>query len=238
LSFPRLRAVLFDAAGTLLELREPLGETYARVAGCHGVRLPAWRIEDAFERVLRSAPARVFPGAPLEESARRERAAWRAVVRDTFRAADQSARFDDPGGFDACFGELWDHYASPGAWRPREGAAAALAELARRGLALGVVSNFDQRLPGILAGLDLAKHLRAVVLPARAGAAKPDPRIFAHALAELGVAAGETVFVGDDAAADLDGARAAGLHACDVTRLASLRELPDHLAEIALPSRG
>lgn len=238
MSCPRLRAVLFDAAGTLLEPREPVGETYARAAGRHGVRLPAWRIEDAFARVLRSAPARVFPGVPLDEAARRERAAWREIVRDTFRAADQSARFPDLDHFDACFGELWDHYARPEAWRARQGTGAALDELERRGLALGVVSNLDQRLPGILAGLGLAKHLRAIVLPARAGAAKPDPRIFALALAELGVAAHETVFVGDDAARDLDGARAAGLLACDATRLASLRELPDHLAEIALPSHG
>jgi putative hydrolase of the HAD superfamily len=215
-----------------------VGETYARAAGRHGVRLPAWRVEDAFQRVLRSAPARVFPGAAPVEVARLERAAWRAIVRDTFRAADQSARFPAPDSFDACFAELWDHYASPEAWRPREGAGDALAALERRGLALGVVSNLDQRLPGILAGLGLARHLRAIVLPARAGAAKPDPRIFAHALAELGVGAGETLFVGDDSARDLAGARAAGLLACDVARLASLRELPDHVAEIALPSRA
>jgi putative hydrolase of the HAD superfamily len=234
-----LRGVLFDATGTLVDLREPVGETYARVAARHGVRLPAWRLEDAFARVLRAAPARVFPGASLAEAARQERAAWRDVVRATFRAADQTAHFheaDAPEAFDACFDALWDHYAQPGAWRAREGAEAALDELARRGLVLGVVSNFDQRLPDNLAGLGLAGRLRAIVLPAHAGAAKPDPRIFAQALAALGLAAGDTVYVGDDAERDLEGARAAGLRALDVRRLASLRELPDRIAEGALPS--
>jgi putative hydrolase of the HAD superfamily len=234
-----LLGVLFDATGTLVELREPVGETYARVAAAHGVRLPAWRLEDAFARALRSAPARVFPGAPLPEAARRERAAWREIVRATFRAADQTARFRAPGdrdGFEACFEALWEHYAEPGAWRARDGAGPALDALARRGLALGVVSNFDQRLPAILAGLGLAARLRAIVLPAHAGAAKPDPRIFAHALASLGVGAGDAVYVGDDAEHDLAGARAAGLRALDVRRLASLRELPDRIAGGALPS--
>jgi putative hydrolase of the HAD superfamily len=234
-----LRGVLFDATGTLVELREPVGETYARIAARHGVCLPAWRLEDAFARVLRSAPARVFPGASLAEAARRERDAWRDLVRATFRAADQNARFPAQGSrdsFDACFDALWEHYAEPGAWCAREGAGAALDELARRGLVLGVVSNFDQRLPLVLAGLGLAGRLRAIVLPAHAGAAKPDPRIFAHALAALGLAAHDAVYVGDDAAHDLEGARAAGLRGLDVRDLASLRALPDRIAGGALPS--
>ena len=234
-----LRGVLFDATGTLVELREPVGETYARIAARHGVCLPAWRIEDAFARVLRSAPARVFPGASLAEAARRERAAWREIVRATFRAADQTARFAAQrahDSFDACFDALWEHYARPGAWCAREVAEAALDELTRRGLVLGVVSNFDQRLPDVLAGLGLAGRLCAIVLPAHAGAAKPDPRIFAHALAALGLAARDAVYVGDDPEHDFQGARAAGLRALDVRRLASLRELPDRIAEGALPS--
>ena len=58
---------------------------------------------------------------------------------------------------------------------------------AQRGAATGVVSNFDGRLPGILAGLGLAELLGVVMLPGEARAAKPDPRIFALALARLGV---------------------------------------------------
>ncbi len=235
MSASRLRAVLFDATGTLVELREPVGETYARVAELHGVGLPAWRIQDAFSRVLASAKPRVFPGERLAEVARRERGWWRELVRATFRAADQTARFPD---FDACFDALWDHYASPAAWRSREGAQDALRALARRGLALGLVSNFDLRLPAILQGLGLAKHLRAIVLPAHAGAAKPDPRIFQHALAELGVAAAETAYVGDDAEHDLAGARGAGLRAFDAASLATLAELPQRLESTALPSRA
>jgi putative hydrolase of the HAD superfamily len=232
-----LRGVLFDATGTLVELREPVGETYARIAARHGVRIPAWRIQDAFTRVSSAAPALVFPGRTPAQAAERERAAWREIVRATFRAADQAARFaEGAGGFEACFGALFAHYADAAAWRTREGAAAALEALARRGLALGVVSNFDQRLPGVLAALGLAAHLRAVVLPAHAGAAKPDPRIFRWALAALGLAPGDALYVGDEPEHDLAGARAAGLRVLDVRGLASLRELPDRIAEAALPS--
>ena len=223
----RLRAVLFDAAGTLIELAEPLGETYARFARRFGVELPAWRLADAFSRVFRAAPPMVFPNAAPGEVSALERRWWRGVVRQAFLAADSTVRFTD---FDACFERLYDHYAQAAAWRARDGAAEALEDLDAGGLALGVVSNFDQRLPLILAGLGLAKWLGPIVLPAEARAAKPDPAIFRCALARLGVAAEQTLFVGDDAARDTGGAHSAGLHAIDVADLATLAELRDRLA--------
>lgn len=42
---------------------------------------------------------------------------------------------------------------------------------------------------------------------------KPAPAFFAAALAELGVAAGEAVLIGDDLADDIGGAQAAGIDA-------------------------
>jgi putative hydrolase of the HAD superfamily len=168
----------------------------------------------------------VFPGTAPEAVAGLERAWWRGVVRATFLAADGTARFPD---FDAFFAELFDHFARPASWRPRPGCREALAALRARGLATGVVSNFDHRLPGILAGLGLAAHLGCVVLPGEAGAAKPDPAIFARALACLGVRAEGAVFVGDREDEDLAGARAAGMRAIDAAGLATLVELEDRL---------
>jgi putative hydrolase of the HAD superfamily len=67
--------------------------------------------------------------------------------------------------------------------------------------------------------------LDAVVLPADAGAAKPDARIFLLALARLGVTAREAVYVGDDPHDDHAGAAAAGLRVVDVTAVPDLRDL-------------
>jgi putative hydrolase of the HAD superfamily len=218
-----IRAVLLDAVGTLVALREPVGEIYARVAAAHGVRIAPWRVGDAFARVLAAAPPAVFPDAPAAEVPARERAWWRALVRSTFLAADSAQRFAD---FDACFEALWGIFAGPRAWAARPGAAAALAALRRAGRRCAVVSNFDGRLPGLLDALGLLAALDAVVVPGSVGAAKPDPRIFAAALARLGARPDEAVFVGDDHERDLAGARAAGIAAVDVASLATLAELP------------
>lgn len=51
-----------------------------------------------------------------------------------------------------------------------------------------------------------------VVSSAWVGARKPHPRIYALTLRELGVAPGETVFVGDTWTCDVVGPLAAGMH--------------------------
>jgi len=85
-----------------------------------------------------------------------------------------------------------------------------------RGLRLGVVSNFDGRLPSILDGLGL--DVDAVVWSTRTGAAKPARAIFEAAAAALGVPLAELCHVGDDRDADVRGAEAAGARAIHLDR--------------------
>lgn len=219
----RIRAVVFDAMGTLLRLREPVGATYGRLAAAHGVELPSSRIEEAFGRVFAATRPDPKPGEPAWQAAARERARWREIVRQTFRAADGTARFAD---FDAFFDALWRHYAQAGAWQLMPGALEALDALAASGRELAILSNFDQRLRGILEGLGIHDRFRAVTLPADAGAAKPDRQIFHVCLKRLGLAGPQVVYVGDHAVQDVKASRAAGLRAIDVGGLATLAELP------------
>jgi putative hydrolase of the HAD superfamily len=215
--------VLFDAAGTLIGPREPIGDTYARIAEKYGAAISAWRLDDAFARVWLAAPAMVYPGLPADASARRERDAWRTIVRQAFLAADSAIR---PRDFDGMFEELFAHFATGSAWTVRAGAHDALAALREAGVRTAVVSNFDQRLRGILADLELAPLLDLVWLPSDAGVVKPDPAMFTSALSALGVTAERSIFVGNDAERDLEGARRAGLRPVDVASLATLADLP------------
>ena len=67
-----LAGLCFDATGTLIETAEPVGEVYRRVALQHGIDLPAWRLQDAFARVLRHAPERGTQGNDPEARRRSE----------------------------------------------------------------------------------------------------------------------------------------------------------------------
>jgi putative hydrolase of the HAD superfamily len=215
---PSLRAVLVDAVGTVIHLREPVGATYARLAGCGD---PA-ALQAAFRPVLRRCSPMAFPGLPPEAVRAAERRWWQALVEAVFAAVGAEL----PAG---AFDRLWEYYARADAWQPAPGAHALLRGLRRRGLRTGMVSNFDHRLPVVLAALALADLFDVVVVPADVGAAKPDPRIFHAALARLGVEPAAALYVGDDADDDIAGATAAGLRAVDVARL---RNLADLLAEV------
>jgi putative hydrolase of the HAD superfamily len=211
-----LRAVLFDAVGTLIHLREPVGATYARLAGLGDPDA----LQSAFVQHLCGRPAMVFRDLAPSDVPGAERAWWADLVRDVFATAGVAPPLPD-GTFD----RLWAHYAGAAAWRTAPGAVELLERLRRRGLRTGMVSNFDHRLPAVLDALGLAPLLDDVVLPADAGAAKPDGRIFALALARLGVSATDAVYVGDDPHDDHDGAAAAGLRVVDVTAVRDLRDL-------------
>ncbi len=116
-------------------------------------------------------------------------------------AAEASARIYRPGASD----ELWNV--------PLPGIAEALRELRALGLKLVVVSNADGTVERGLTRAGLHALLDEIVDSHLVGFEKPDPRIFAHALARSGARAETTLHVGDLYAADVVGARAAGVHA-------------------------
>jgi HAD superfamily hydrolase (TIGR01509 family) len=93
--------------------------------------------------------------------------------------------------------------------RVREG----LGALRAAGLDLIVVSNSDGSVERGIAEQGLRDYFSAVVDSHFVGAEKPDPAIFEHALEVAGAAPERTLHVGDMYAADVVGARAAGLHA-------------------------
>jgi putative hydrolase of the HAD superfamily len=206
-----VRAVLFDAAGTLFRVRGSVGGAYARVAACYGVEIAPAEIEARFRTAFRSMPPLCFPGVAAAQLPDCERRWWKQVVVNAF----SGVRFTD---FEAFFAELFAYFARAEAWETFADVQPTLTALKAAGVRLGIVSNFDGRLLTVCDGLRIASYFQTIVMSGRAGYAKPDPRIFATALGQLGVAAGETVHVGDSEAEDAQGARAAGIRAVLIQR--------------------
>ena len=202
----KVRAVLFDAGGTLFRVRGSVGEVYATIAARYGVTAAAAEIERRFRAAFRQMPPLAFPHASEAELPAREYAWWRELVATVF--AD--TRF---GNFDVFFAELFHYFTRSESWGLFDDVLPGLDALRARGLQLAIVSNFDGRLTAICEGLGIAHRFDAIVMSSRAGAAKPDPRIFHVALQRLGVAASEALHVGDSEKEDLAGAQACGLRA-------------------------
>jgi len=108
-------------------------------------------------------------------------------------------------------GRVYQEFGRADRWRAYDDVAPAFVRLRQRGLSLGLISNWDQRLSGLMEGLGLLPLLDTVVSSAVVGLHKPDPRIFELACGQLGVSAAESAHVGDHHYADILGARAAGM---------------------------
>jgi putative hydrolase of the HAD superfamily len=205
----RIEIIFFDAGGTLLYPDPTVGEAYARAGRAHGVRAPAAGLEAAFREAFREEKRRARP---------QDRAWWRRVVDRSY------APFGEPTDPDGLFADLYEWFAQPEAWRLFPDAADALPVLAARGLRLGVISNWDVRLPGLLAGHEATRRLDPVIVSGVVGAEKPDPAIYRAALEAAGVAPEQALMIGDDYEADVAGARAAGLSAILLDRSRTARD--------------
>lgn len=190
--------------GTLIGLRASVGTTYAEVAARHGLQVEPDAIDRRFPDVLRAAPPLAFPAQEESALAAAELGWWAERIDEVLIAAG-----GDPAPADL-HQELFELYADPGRWRVYDDVAACLPRWRKQGLRLGVVSNFDRRLEGVLEGLGLAPLIDVVVVSSRCGAAKPSARPFLQALATLEVEPSEAWHVGDSPE-DASGARAAGL---------------------------
>jgi len=198
------RAVFFDAVGTLIHPRPSAPTVYAAVARRYGLALTAADVRERFVAAyLKEEAADV--ASNWETSEARERARWHTIVCDTLVGVS------DP---EACYRELFDHFARPDAWALDPDAGAVLRALAARGLVLGMGSNYDERLWSVLAGFAELELLKGrVLVSSEVGARKPGAGFFTHVVRAAGCAPGEVLFVGDDIDNDYLGATGAGLRA-------------------------
>jgi putative hydrolase of the HAD superfamily len=197
-----IRVVTFDAAGTLIRLIKPPGVTYAESAHTFGYQLDPDRLQTAFRAAWkRLPPPEETPGPSPDD----DRGWWKELVRRTMQEAGYRI---EP--FNAYFDDLYATFARPGIWELFPGIPAILAELARLGIRLGVISNFDRRLYSVLDHLSVLQAFENIMISSEVGASKPTVRIFLEAARRFQVKPAEMLHVGDDANLDEKGALAAG----------------------------
>jgi len=205
---PDLKVIFFDVVGTLIETRYCVGEIYSRVAGEFGFEAEPRILQLNFERSFRRQPPLAFPaGTPEAALTELEKGWWRNLVEAVFTSLGSFPRFDQ------FFDEIFERFRGRESWRVFDDVAPALTELKRRGLKLGVISNFDSRLYDVLRACRLDHFFDSIHVSTRVGAAKPEPAIFQAAMNHYAVEARKAWHVGDSLREDVEGAMAAGVNA-------------------------
>ena len=212
-----MRALFFDVGGTLLRPWPSVGAIYASVANRHGMTVTAESMERAFRESWITLKR---PGLTVSR-----KDWWREVVFRTLGQENQT-----------CFEELFEIFGRADAWQVFPDVEDTLCEARSRGLHVGIISNWDERLRPLLNEIGLAGYFDSMTISCEVGVEKPDARVFQSALRVADVAANQAVHVGDSRKADVQGAGAVGMTAFLLDRSegegAGLRELRDLWREL------
>jgi len=201
------KAIGFDLFNTLLTVHpEAMGEAYQRqlhVLHEEGIQVEAKSFGDAYVE----AAARYLKEAQKEGKETHNRF-WVADALEKLgcRLAPEDPRIAKV--VDAHFSAFYPYC------QLVPGTKELLGELAGR-YPLGMLTNFTHppAVREIIDRMGLGPFFQTVLVSGELGYRKPHPSVFARLVAELGVAAEEILFVGDDLEADVQGARDAGLQA-------------------------
>jgi len=193
-----VKAVFFDAVGTLLIPHPPAAEVYADCGRQFGADLDISTVRQRFRQAM------VKPWGP-KTSEDLERQRWRDVVTNVYR------ELPDAGG--ALFEALWEHFTEPQSWRLAEGVADLWIRLQQLGIQLGIASNFDDRLKHVCAGWPPLDHCSLIFCSAQLGYAKPHVTFFRTIQQQIGIPPHELLMVGDDWEKDYRGATQCGWQA-------------------------
>ena len=228
---PRIKAVFFDAGNTLLLPHPSVEEVCVEVLAGHGCFPSREDVQRGLERAERYYEERYWADDTFWASELEAAAMW----SEMYALAMEEVGVD---ASPAVGRQLYDEFGRGDRWALYPDVLPAVERLRSLGMRMGIVSNWDARLPGLCHHLGLSRYLDFVISSANLGRIKPEASIFRSALGRVGVGASEAAHVGDHYYADVLGARSAGIYPVlldrwglarnvDCAVIASLVELPD-----------
>jgi REG-2-like HAD superfamily hydrolase len=197
-----IRAVLFDVGDTLI-LGHPKYWLWP-ILKAKGVdhkaktdRLPQ-AIQDAYAHYADHHMSATNEATALEF--------WRQFHHEVMSGIGLGDHADEVADY------LRTNWRNPEVWPLTPNTKEVLSTLKAEGFKLGVVSNWDWTLPGVLEATGLQQYFDYVGVSALEGVAKPDPRFFQIVLSQLQVEPHQAIHIGDSED-DINGAAAAGVKA-------------------------
>ncbi len=232
-----IEIVFFDAGETLIHPHPSFPELFAQICSERGVEVRAERVAEVQGRLaphlvdLAEETGVENPSLNPEDS----RLFWTFLYR---RLLDELG-IENAGLVDA----LYARFSDLSTYRLFDDALPTLRELSDRGYRMGLISNFEEWLDEMLIELQVGHLLEPKVISGLEGVEKPDPAIYELALARAGTTPARSVHVGDSPGLDIEPSSKVGMvpilvdrwdqyPSLDVTRVSSLKEIPDLVANL------
>ncbi len=200
-----LHAVFFDVGNTLLRPHPSVSEVVRQVLAEEGHIHDLGAIDELMPLVDEYYEDRYRSDDTFWTDENRTSQVWVGMY------SLLCAKLGIEDGAERIAARVYQEFGDPARWEAYPDVAPAFERLHRRGLRIGLISNWDNRLAGLIGGLGLGDHLDAIISSADVGLHKPDPRIFELACGRLGVEPSQAAHVGDHHYADIVGATAVGM---------------------------
>ncbi len=208
----RYQTVLFDVGGTLIFPDPSVGHIYAKEAESFGIQLSVQEAQGSFfkawAKVKNDWASRLHYGRNDGES----RMFWKAIVYETF------APYSNGLDMDPLFQHLYTHFGRPNTWSLYSDVLKTLSQLKSMGYTLGILSNWDNRLPPILEGLGISDYFDHSFISFAVGIEKPDIAIFKHVLNRLSSSHESVLYIGNDYQDDYIPAQSLGINTLLIDR--------------------
>ena len=207
------KAIFFDAAGTLINVKDSVGHIYAKVGQRHGFDLDPNEINRRFKALFPTAPPLCFPDASPTKIPHLEKRWWYDLVRlvlDDIKNHDRFSYF---------FDDLYKSFMNIEAWEIYPDVLECLNRFYKNSIPMGIISNFDSRLHQILKNLRLNTYFRWVFCSSEMGLAKPNLEFFTKILQKCHLQPSpEIIYMGDNFELDIEPTKKLGLTAIYLNR--------------------
>lgn len=211
-------AVLFDAGGTLFDLKPTKEEVLHSLLKKRGFEVPLEKVT----RLLAKAERRFDEKAAALDGIN-EGAFWKEY--DKFVLEQLQYKGDFKEFSDKLSAEFEKMIPQVNSWAEYPDARPLLDDLKDRKFRLGVVSNATDLVRRVLDNLDLTKYFETIVVSAEVGVRKPHERIFKIAADRVRSPPNRVIYIGDRFAIDVLGAKRAGMNAILLDRFGAYTDL-------------
>ncbi|XP_076346883.1 rhythmically expressed gene 2 protein-like isoform X1 [Tachypleus tridentatus] len=213
----RIRLATFDVTNTLLKFKISIGEEYSQTSNLYGIQSDAAQLNAAFKRqwkILNEQHPNFGATSGIEPQTW-----WTNMVGRTFH--DAGYDYLNQTQLQTLARHLFKAYSTKTCWEIQRGTHTLLQNLAKANIQLGIISNFDNRLQGILSEVGLLHNFDFIIDSYSVKVKKPSQKIFDLALKHvkhLEISPDQAVHIGDDLEDDYLGARNAGWNALLLTK--------------------